>query len=388
MNKKTLLNAGMLLPIIWLFSGMLLMRSGDKPMVGFAIVAIIASICAYGFNMAKSNIKNDKFLWVLLATTGYALFSYHYHGLSSRELRALLTASLFLVFFPHHLLNRYLHVLLLIGSLSSLGFAFYWGVYLGVDRGLWDINAIPQATMSAALGLLSLVSALYLSNPKRTICLLAFFLSTAAVLISQTRGIWLSYFVLIALFIIFQIRHVLTSKKGLLACVAILIAGGFSLHPIVEKRIGETQYEISQIMNGNLNTSIGLRLQMWALAPKIIDDNWLLGLGEEHKQKFNELYQQGSVSQALKHLNPAHYHNQYIDKIIKGGVVGLSLFIALLIIPLLSLTKSTYMHRYILVALVLLYAIASLTDVPFNHAQPLLLYMILVSCLMTPMENK
>lgn len=76
----------------------------------------------------------------------------------------------------------------------------------------------------------------------------------------------------------------------------------------------------------------------------------------------------------MYNLQPAHYHNQYIDKLVKNGVVGLVLFLSLLLTPLWLCSKEHY-AKYITISLCTLLAIASLTDVPFNHGQTLFIYM-------------
>lgn len=384
MNRSTIFNTLILLPVIWLFSGLLVVGDGDKPMVALVVISAITSISYYGLQTTRDNLRHNRVLWVVLALTAYGLFSHFYHGISSREIRALLMASVMLICFPRELISqRLLSWLCLMGSIACFYMAYYYGQYLDIGRGAWPINAIPQATMSAAIGLIALSLSCNKNASHKTIAVLAFVISTAAVLFSQSRGVWLGYFVTVALMIILHFRSLLLTKKSCLVALLLLIMGGFALKPVVEARIDETQYEVNQIMSGNFTTSAGLRLQMWAIVPQLVEDNWLLGLGRYHREKFNELYQQGQASETLKQQNPAHYHNQFLDRLVKSGMVGVALLLALLSVPLIGLSRASHQHRYMLSSIVLLYATASLTDVPFSHPQPLLLYIFLVSCLTT-----
>ncbi|MGF1724517.1 O-antigen ligase family protein [Photobacterium nomapromontoriensis] len=392
MKDNTLSNTLILLPVYWLFSGMLVMNSGDKPMVAITLISIIVTLFSYGLTSAKANIRHDKTLWLILTMTGYALFSYHYHGLSSREIRALLTASLFLLFFPKQLLTiAKLQILALIGSIFALGTTYYFNQYLGIDRGLWPINAIPLATMSAAFGLISVTLLFTAPRTKKNIAitLLAILFSSGAVLFSQTRGIWLGYTIVTGIVAITLNRGKVLNIKAIAIAVALLSVTGFSLKPVISERLAQTQYEINRILSGHLNTSIGLRLQMWMLSPEMLRNDWVLGLGNDHVTKFKELTAEGQVSSDLAGFKPAHYHNQYIDRSIKNGIVGLAILLALLIFPVYSSMKLSRDRRFILLSISLLYAIASLTDVPFNHTQTLLLYLIVISSVnMQPATEK
>ena len=388
MNKSSIYNTLILLPFYWLFSGMLMISGGDKPMVAMVIISIIATLCCYGFSTIKVNIKQDKFLWVILAVTAYTIFSYYYHGYSSRGVRAILCAALFLSFFPRQLFSlRFLSVMMAIGSLCSLFMPLYYGEYLNAGRSAWPINAIPHATISASIGLLAL-SLSITSGKHRTISIFTFVVCTIALLLSQTRGLWLGYFAITGVIFIIKFKGLLAHKKVTLIAIAVVALCGFTLKPVIESRVNSTIDEVNKIAHGDLDTSFGLRLQMWQLTPQLIEGHIIFGQGSEHYKRFNSLYKQGDVSKTLKNFKPAHYHNQYIDKLVKDGVIGLFLLVALLVTPLLSISDKTRVTRYMLSSLVLLYAIAGLTDVPFNHAQTLLLYLLLICTLQATTQTK
>ncbi|MGF1680931.1 O-antigen ligase family protein [Photobacterium minamisatsumaniensis] len=378
MNKSTITNSLILLPLYWLFSGMLIMGGGDKPMVAMVIISIVATVLTYGSKTLKENLRSDKVLWVLLAITLYAIFSYLYHGLSSREIRGVLTATLLLTVLPRHLItSKILLILILLGSISSLGTAYYNGIYLDLPRGAWPINAIPQATLSAIIALLAFCLSQKFTGKMRGVALLSFMLGTIAVVLSQTRGIWLAYSCTLLILIFLHARHLVLNKKVILISIAAIFSTGFLFKPIIEHRVKQTQYELNKITSGNLNTSIGLRLQMWKISSKIVADNWVLGTGDEHKARFDLLAEQGEVSAYFVKHRPPHYHNQYIDRYIKNGVVGLALLLALLITPIvITKGRSSSVN-----SLCLVITIASLTDTPLNHAQTILMFTVLITLL-------
>ncbi len=349
-------------------------------MIAMIIISIIATLANQGFNSIKSNLQHNKTLWVILAMAGYALFSYQYHGLSSRELRALLGASLFLLFFPRQLLtSKFLLGLSLIGAIICISNAFYFSQVANLPRHLWTINAIPQATLSASIGIVALVQLLRCENKKELlVASISLVLSIIAIIFSQTRGIWLGFGVATCLIMLQLFRYRQINWKFVVTGMAIIFAAGFSLKPQLEQRINSTQHEVKQITSGNLNSSIGLRLQMWKLGPHMLNNNVLLGAGDSHSQRFEALYKQGLVSEKLYRFQPAHYHNQYLDRLIKNGIIGLTMLLLVFLVPLAQTRNQPSSKRYMITGLVVLYAIAALTDVPFNHGQTLFMYMLLI----------
>ncbi|MGF1789123.1 O-antigen ligase family protein [Photobacterium profundum] len=380
MNKENVFKFLMLLPYIWLFTGLLVLRNSDKTMIVMMIIAIAATLFHRGLVPIKENLKNDKTLWVLLVITGYAIFSYFYHGVSSREIRALIGASLFLICFPRELLTqKVLLGLTLLGSSLCLAYACYYNLYLNIGRSRWPINAIPFATMCAVFGMLAITQLSRTSSLSIKLQVsLALILSLSAIILTETRGIWLGFIVTAAIILLLKAKNNGISWKYATIGLAAFISIGFIVKPQIEQRIEQTQTEISTITSGNLNTSIGLRFQMWKLAPDMLRDNYILGLGNKHALRFSELYKQGIISKALFSFQPAHYHNQYLDKLIKTGIIGLFLLLALLALPLAQSKKLVTERKYQLIGISSLFAIAALTDVPFNHGQTLFTYLLLV----------
>ncbi|MEH6530275.1 MAG: O-antigen ligase family protein [Photobacterium frigidiphilum] len=391
MNKDNIFKLLMLLPYIWLSTGLLVLRNSDKTMIVMMIIAIAATLIHRGLAPIKENLKNDKTLWVLLVITGYALFSYYYHGGSSREIRALIGASLFLICFPRELLTqRILLGLTLLASSLCLAYACYYNLYLNIERGHWPVNAIPFATMCATFGILAIAQLSRTSSLSVKLqATLALILCLTAIMFTETRGIWLGFTIAAAIILLLKIKNQGINWKYAIIGITVLLSIVFVAKPQIEQRIVQTQEEVTLITSGNLNTSsIGLRFQMWKLAPDMIKDNSILGLGDKHTLRFDELNKQGLVSKELFDFKPAHYHNQYLDKLIKNGAFGLLFLLALLIVPI---TQSKYVcmgRKYKIIGIVSLFAIAALTDVPFNHGQTLSMYLLLICGLINYNDQK
>ncbi|MGF1699875.1 O-antigen ligase family protein [Photobacterium makurazakiensis] len=380
MNKENLFKLLILLPYIWLSSGLLILPNGDKTMIAMIVIAIAATLIHRGFAPIKENLKNDKTLWVLLAFTGYALFSHAYHGISSREIRALLGASLFLVCFPRELLTqRVLLGLTLLASSLCLVYVCYYNLYLNDARRNWPINAIPFATMCATFGIIAITQlSRTASLSVKSQATLALLFSLTAIILTETRGIWLGFSTAAICIFLIKLKRNGCNWRYIITGVLTFIILCIAVKPQIEQRIEKTQEEVEAITSGNLSTSIGLRLQMWRISPDMLENNYILGLGNNHKLRFSELYKEKAIATGLYRFKPSHYHNQYLDKLIKNGLIGLLFLLALLAFPLAQSKRLATERKYQLIGISCLFAIAALTDVPFNHGQTLIIYLLLV----------
>lgn len=216
----------------------------------------------------------------------------------------------------------------------------------------------------------------------KAIMLISFTVGCSGLILGETRGVWLGFLCSLIIFTIFWMKDNYQPRYWLYILSVILVVGAtiFVFRTELEQRLVQTQNEYTAIESGNLCTSIGLRLQMWKVSPILIEQSPILGLGDSHIKRIDELYHDGRISRCLYSFQPPHYHNQYIDKLVKNGVIGLVLFLLLLFTPLWLCQKDHY-TKYITISLCTLLAIASLTDVPFNHGQTLFIFMVYV-CLL------
>ncbi|PST94576.1 ligase [Photobacterium iliopiscarium] len=392
MFKKYLINGLILLPFIWLSTGMLILRNGDKTMVAMVIISLITTLIVYGLTTLKRNLSTNKLLWLLLIICGYFLFSYYYHGLSSREIRSFIAATLLVAIFPSSLLTQKLIIwLTVISALISFCFAYYCMIHMHWSRDAWPINAIPYGTLIAGISVIALSLSLTLTNYKeKAVTFLAFILSSYGLIITESRGVWLGFiFALTVIFVVF-----ITTKKIKITwrsvVIAIVLIGGVSIisKPLISQRLSQTHQEYSDIKSGDLNTSIGLRLQMWQSAPMLIEHHELLGQGNQYLISLDNLYHQVRISKSLYEAQPPHFHNQYVDYMVKKGIIGLILLLCLFILPLRLLKNASLLQRYITITLVSLFAVASLTDVPFNHGQTIFMYIFWLGCFTTTSNNE
>ncbi|MGI9887671.1 O-antigen ligase family protein [Vibrio chagasii] len=380
-NRKQIYTALLLLPYFFAVTGMLVLDSGDKKMIPLFLISIIVSILVFKKEIILNNIQGP-FLWLIATSCIYTVFSYYYHESSSRELRALIGVTLFLMAFPYQMLTqKVIQWVVLIGSLAICANSVYFNLYISTGRNAGYINPIPYSTACALISIIAFSLLLDSTSLKsKTLPLVAFLLSLPPIILSETRGIWLAFTLSIFTIMVTKCIKNPPSRKYILFTfifTAILTStGAFLFKDKINERYNQTIYEVRKIQSDDYSTSVGLRLQMWMLAPELIKQKPILGHGQEQREILKYKLEHGEISRPLYHYASAHFHNQFLDKMLKSGVIGLTLVIGLLIYPLMIVKKLPSLDTYIVIGLVSLFFIAGLTDVPFNHPQPLMLYLL------------
>ncbi|KHT65304.1 hypothetical protein RJ45_02020 [Photobacterium gaetbulicola] len=365
------------LPLISLFTAAFVIPGWDKKVVILFSVSIIAIICKYGLNTIKENYK-DPYVVILIISALYGSALYETIGYGSGEIRTLIVVSLFLLTFPKERINlQGLPLLLLLGAIISCIYTLYISVYLDIPRSKQPINAIPLAV---TLCLFAIVSLYLFFETKMKVLLCAFFLFSVTILITETRGAILPLSITSGLLLLVKIKESNQFKKLITTSLLGFIFTLTLSYGFVEARVNKTVAEIQSINKGDYNTSIGLRLQMWQASPDLISISPVFGLGDGHKQALKNLYNDGKIRYSLAKFSPGHYHNQFIDKAVKSGVIGLTLFLLIIYCPAYQCSKASKDHkRYnklLVYLLTLAFTIACITDTPFSQTftlYPLLL---------------
>jgi O-antigen ligase len=367
-----------LLPIFWSFTGMFLYPNGKKAIVALILVAAIVSLYQYGVNHIKRNLKNNKFLWLLGASSLFAILADSYYGYSSSQLRAFISLSVYLCIFPTQLNSKInLRVLTVLGAVTSIIYLLIQMLVYNNYGRMWSINPIPYTTFVASIAIISIYFLLHSNTFKQRLLWLVTFLATLApLLFSQARGLWLALTIAILLLVI---KVIINNKKSiflLIVLIAIIAIPSYSMSEKLIQRFEETKIEMQEISSGNLETSIGMRLQMWKAAFYLSTESPLIGLGDTHIAYKKELAEQGIITPLV--IGYSHYHNQFLNALVKYGVIGLSLLLCSIFLPVYYFFKNDSKYKWPGFLTLLIFVIASLTDVPFQHAQTLIFYFVVM----------
>lgn len=366
------------LPLIWIATGIIWVSQGDKELVPFVLVSAFTSLYYFKFDVLRQNWHHSQWGKGLFACSIFATISYLTHGFGSQELRGLIIGLVFFLTFPRQVLHsKLLQWLLLLAAINALCLSVYFGIIEPTDRVAWPTNAVPLAHYQGLLAIIATSALLTKFTSKNHLLLiLATTLSITAALLTQSRGVIVSLVMIYGLIGFWALFcQKITVRTSVITAVAGLIVLLFSW-PTLSSRLQVTEAEFNSIQRGNLDTSIGLRLQMYQEGVALFLEKPILGHGRIYKEQFVP-----SDELSMRAINTMvnHFHNNFIDKLVISGVVGLALLLFLLCYP------AYYGYRYerykaLLFMLPPIYfSLISMTDSPFRNGGIVSTYFVMMS---------
>ncbi|MCQ1056744.1 O-antigen ligase family protein [Photobacterium sp. ZSDE20] len=373
-DKNLIIHSIILLPLFWVFSGVFAFANGDKILNVLVPLVVIARIYFLGYKDILSNIKQNKLLWLLVANLLFAIVAYFTYGVSSSRFRILSLSVLYLAILPPSYLEKITFknlVWILSGSLVVFMFIQYFDGSL-FSRGSWSINPIRIGIISAFLANASLYFAITEQDKKhKSIALFFAIIALFPLILSASRGPWLAFGAGSLMLIARTVNLKVLNYKVVFGSVLVLLSVTVMLKQPIAKRIDTTLYEVQQIQSNNMETSIGLRLQMWKAGVEIIKSHWLLGVGDAGQQEVKEqMANEDFISHEAARFS--HLHNQWMDDLASYGVFGLFAILLFVIYPLCS-SKGTD-NKTLIWVLISVYLTVSLTDVPLERSHPFVFY--------------
>lgn len=292
----------------------------------------------------------DKLIMAVLA--GYSLIfivqllidgaSSRYMDKPSRFLLAL-PVLLFVLAYPPKLSSLWSG--LVVGSMLTGGWAIWQKIFEGVSRAGGHTNTIQFGNISMLLGLFCLAGLGWaIVQPKSkhwfVFLLLGALFGALGSLLSGSRGGWVGLpFVFFVLYHAYGSLLTLKIKLGIITFLLVFISTVYFVPEIgVQKRIVDVFHDIELYVSGeNKNTSVGLRLDMWQGAVKLIAEKPLTGWGRQgYQEKMQTLADRGEVTQfAAEH----HAHNEYLNNYARRGLLGIVSLLVLYLVPLRLFTK-------------------------------------------------
>ncbi len=273
------------------------------------------------------------------------------------------------------------HVLwlgLCVGTVGATGFAVYQRFVLLMPRAEGFSMPITFGDLAMAMGLMSLAGIRQDSSPgARTrwagLPYLAFAAGVSASILSGSRGGWLA--LLLSFLPMYSYgRHALGRRTVVILVASVGLMGAASLLPQtgVRERVMDVQREITLYNNGNPDTSVGARLEMWKGAWTLFIEHPFTGVGRaNYNAGLNDLIGRGVINPAMRDYR--HAHNEFLNALATQGLLGALALFALYAAPLGFFTRQLKVagpHRsYALagVLLVLSYIDFGLTQVMFAH---------------------
>jgi O-antigen ligase len=353
------------------------------------LVSIILILYCYGKEVVINNFKENKVLWFLSAIVIYSMFIFLIFDHRVSQLRSWSFSLLFLMFLPKKLLTKKLfYGLVFLGSCFVISYAIWFSFVQGLGRS-WPVNVIPFSTFSAVLSIFSFI--LFFFEDKKSfkfILLVSFLISICSIVIGQSRGVWIALIItiFISLFILVSAKRV--SYKSLAIFLIVILGAVAVAYPKIDQRVNSTIIEYEKVQKGDYYSSMGLRIKMWTAAIELSTISPFFGLRDEHLTEFKKMYT-SSVDpnmQVMKNYTPPHYHMEILNTFVKAGFIGLLFFLLPMFYVVMCFRKTKNLGSCLAIAMLSIYLIAGLTDIPLTHGNHILFFWMLLFYLINNKE--
>lgn len=246
--------------------------------------------------------------------------------------------------------------------------------FLGMRAEGGDGNAIVFAIVTTLVALVSLAGALGRTGFTAPLLFGAYCAASIAVLYSGSRTGWLALFVASGaiLWIYRDRRHAWKSTSAVsFAAVGIVLIFAVAA-VIVPTRIEALKQDWREISNdGNRDTSLGNRSQLWKVASDAIGEKPILGHGP---QTTRQIIREGFAKDGLQ-AHYSHFHNGFLTAWVEAGIVGVLSLIGVLVAALWAAVKTLLatpnetqrLGAVILTATALVYSINGATAILQGH---------------------
>lgn len=245
---------------------------------------------------------------------------------------------------------------------------------LGMRAEGGDGNAIVFAVVTTLAALIALAGAFGRTGFAATLLFGAYCAGSIAVLYSGSRTAWLALFVTsgVILWIYRDRRHAWKSTVAVsCAAVGILVVTAVAT-VIVPARIDALMQDWREIStDGNRDTSLGNRRQLWKVASHAIAEKPVLGHGP---QATRQIILDGFAADGLE-ARYSHFHNGFLTAWVEAGIVGVLSLIGVLVVALWAAAKTLFatpnenqrLGAAILSATAIVYAVNSATAILLGH---------------------
>ncbi|PKF61266.1 hypothetical protein CW745_11580 [Psychromonas sp. psych-6C06] len=379
------------IPLLWISTFMFGVEKADKILLIIVLVCAITSLSINRFSIVKYNWNHFPWIKWLLFLTMFGLVSDLVHGFGSRELRALETATILLLFIDIRKIKlSYITYLLLLAAICAFGIAYFYQNIDIVNRRTWPVNAIPFASY---ISLIITLSALLIRYTKNILQLCILITSSCvglgALIMTESRGPLLA---LVCTFILIFIYRLIYSKlnwKVLFIGGALATLISIFSFSYIQERYNNTLKEMDLISNGYNQTSIGLRLSLYSTGLELIKEKPILGYGKDIRslQLTAMLEDKKLTKREYESLN-WNFHNGFIEKGVTSGLIGIITMFFWLGMPIVYAWKSHREHFTLISAPPLLYFFASLTDTPSTNGSSYVTYLIFTGIILAFLINK
>lgn len=324
----------------------LLVHGGASALlIGAAFISLIALLCRYRANLSIVSIPLLRAICVALASPFLMmLVSEIWHQTLlmralDAPLRFLIAIPLFMVVarLPKSIL-KWTDLSFAFGAISGLIVMWFFPGDAADRLSSRFLNAIHFGDIALLLGVLSALSINWWNKDSvavRCVKYVGLIAGLIVSVLSGSRGGWIAIPMIAVLIIYVQAcRKTAWWRWALFGCVVLSMLAVYFLSDNLRERLDMIYLNLSEYTQGNKDTSIGVRLQLYRTAMILFCQHPIFGLGPEgfahHLQALVDL---GQLTPLAAQLGRGEVHNQLLAYMVSAGTLGGVALLSIYIIP-------------------------------------------------------
>ncbi|BFM21932.1 O-antigen ligase family protein [Gilvimarinus japonicus] len=364
---------------------------------GYSYAPALLSLCSFPILLIKRpHLRLERSDWLLIATLLFYLVvsasisAYHHLPSSSFEepSRFLLTIPVLLFLLAYPPRESYWWGALIVGTLAGGAMALWQMFVEDRVRAGGFMNPIQFGNLSLLMGGLCLTGIGW-ARQQRHATLWWVALAVAALagavasLVSGARGGWLALPIMLILLYLGYRRYL--PKRTLALALAVLAVGlvvlYFTPQTGVQARIDRAVDDYQDYSAGvRMNSSVGMRLEMWNAGTRLAVQKPMLGWGESaYGQKLTGMIDDDRSRVIISHYD--HVHSDSLDAFLRRGSLGLFALLLVYAVPFTLFARKFVRggvgDTYAVAGMILVASIATfgLTQAFFRHNSGVTVYL-------------
>jgi len=216
-----------------------------------------------------------------------------------------------------------------------------WLMMRNIDAGRFGVvtmDLIHFGDFELILGILSVAALNWIGRDTvlvRSLKTLGFVAGIYASISSGSRGGWIALPILLMVFYYFRFGRMSLKAAGtMLLALALTGMLVFVSSQTMQQRIHATVREFIYLERDNLDTSMGIRLQLYQSAIEMISHQPIFGVGPEgFAGEMDAMQQEGKLTPMAAELGKGEVHNELLSKTAGLGIFGLIAILLIYFVP-------------------------------------------------------
>ena len=211
---------------------------------------------------------------------------------------------------------------------------------------LYFVNSIHFGDLALMLGFLSLFSINWERPDPIPVFIFKIFSFLVAVYISvqsDARGGWVAFPILFFIWWMSQnTKNSWPKRIGAISFILLIALVGYELIGIIQHRMDLIYKDLADFQQGNKDTSIGIRFQLWHAACYLFAEHPVFGVGPNgFAQMMTPLSNSGMLTPTAASYGRGEVHNEILAKASQLGIFGLISILSVYAIPLIIFIRAT-----------------------------------------------